>query len=202
MTDWTEIFRDCYWYTSGLIAWLWRSLKAYTLLKHKEIFVKQKFQLKVQIGKNFYSSFSAMIWVGRIFVSSHKFRTGATALHTRWGRIPDHRSTPDILPPSGQSDQLTSQRPPSFAAVHNWEMLTGLRGLSWCLDEVRGLQPASPSCWAKSCSAVVWTALKSHVHFLFHHLSQDPSLTLLSLLSSLELSSGTGAKRRSPRPGP
>ena len=76
MTDWTEIFRDCYWYTSGLIAWLWRSLKAYTLLKHKEIFVKQKFQLKVQIGKNFYSSFSAMIWVGRIFVSSHKFRTG------------------------------------------------------------------------------------------------------------------------------
>ena len=76
MTDWTEIFRDCYWYTSGLIAWLWRSFKAYTLLKHKEIFVKQKFQLKVQIGKNFYSSFSAMIWVGRIFVSSHKFRTG------------------------------------------------------------------------------------------------------------------------------
>ena len=80
MTDWTEIFRDCYWYTSGLIAWLWRSFKAYTLLKHKEIFVKQKFQLKVQIGKNFYSSFSAMIWVGRIFVSSHKFRTGIVGL--------------------------------------------------------------------------------------------------------------------------
>lgn len=76
MTDWTEIFRDCYWYTSGLIAWLWRSFKAYTLLKHKEIFVKQKFQLKVQIGKNFYSSFSAMIWVGRISVSSQQFGTG------------------------------------------------------------------------------------------------------------------------------
>ena len=83
MNDWTEIFRDCYWYTSGLIAWLWRSFKAYTLLKHKEIFMKQEFQLKVQIGKNFYSSFSAMIWVGRIFVSSHKFRTGLQGLSLR-----------------------------------------------------------------------------------------------------------------------
>ena len=55
MTDWTEISEIVIGILVLVVLLLgyedWRSVKAYTMMKHKEIFVEQNFQLGVQIGK-------------------------------------------------------------------------------------------------------------------------------------------------------
>ena len=76
VTDWTETFRNCLWYTRGLITCLYRHFEGLHNFQTQENIFKAKIIIVESKLKNLSSGFSVMIWVGRISVSSQQFGTG------------------------------------------------------------------------------------------------------------------------------